>query len=387
MELPQGVIPPKPGQVCRLRKSLYGLRQASRQWYEKLSKVLLDCGFTQSQADFSLFTKKKQDGHFTTLLIYVDDMLLTGDDRAEINSVKKVLDDLFRIKDLGPLKFFLGLEVARSSRGISLCQRKYVLELLESAGLLGCRPISTPMDSNLKLQRDDGNPFHDPPAYRRLVGQLLYLTTTRPDINFAVTSLSQFLHAPMVSHYHAALRILKCLKCAPGLGLFFPSASDLHLKGFSDNDWATCPDTRRSATGYQIYLGNSLISWKSKKQHTVSRSSFEVEYRALAATTCEIQWLTYLLQDFQVPFKSPALLYCDGHSALHLASNPVFHERSKHIELDCHVVREKVRSGLVHLLPISTHSQVADLCTKALSPKPFKLLHDKLGMYDIHSPA
>ena len=387
MELPPGVVPPRPGQICRLRKSLYGLRQASRQWYEKLSQVLIASGFHQSQADFSLFTKKKPDGSFTALLIYVDDMLLTGNDQSEIDAVKQTLDRLFKIKDLGQLKFFLGLEVARSSSGISLCQRKYTLELLQDAGLLGCKPLSTPMDPNIRFQKDDGAPFSDPAAYRRLVGQLLYLTTTRPDISYAMTTLSQFLHAPMVSHYRAALRVLRYLKNAPGLGLFFPSDSALHLKGFSDSDWATCPDTRRSITGFCIYLGNSLISWKSKKQHTVSRSSSEAEYRALATATCEIQWLTYLLQDFQVPFKSPALVYCDSRSALYLASNPVFHERSKHIELDCHVVREKIRSGLIHLLPIRTHSQLADICTKALPPKQFCNLHAKLGMYDVHSPA
>ena len=228
MELPLGVVPPQPGQVCKLKKSLYGLRQANRQWYEKLSNVLLASGFMQSQADFSLFTKRKPDGSFTALLIYVDDMLLTGNDQDEIKSVKRTLDDLFRIKDLGQLKYFLGLEVARSSHGISLCQRKYTLELLQQAGLLGCKSVSTPMDPSLRFQKDDGKPFSDPVAYRQLVGQLLYLTTTRPDFCFVVTASSQFLNKPMTAHYLAALRILRYLKSAPGLGLYFPSDSESH---------------------------------------------------------------------------------------------------------------------------------------------------------------
>ena len=265
MDLPQGVSPPIPGQVCRLRKSLYGLKQASRQWYEKLSQVLISLGYKQSQADHSLFTKASSPSSFTALLIYVDDMILTGNDTSEISNVKQTLDNLFRIKDLGALKFFLGLEVARSSKGISLCQRKYALEILQDAGLLACKPALTPMVHSAKLVKDDGVPFEDIAAYRRLVGQLLYLTNTRPDICFAVTHLSQFLSKPMKSHHQAALRILRYLKGSPGRGLFFPSENDIQLKAFSDSDWAACPESRRSITGFCVFLGNSLISWKAKK--------------------------------------------------------------------------------------------------------------------------
>ena len=164
---------------------------------------------------------------FTALVIYVDDMILVGNDPNEIRSVKKILDDRFRIKDLRPLKFFLGLEVARSSAGISLCQRKYTLELLESAGMLTCKPVSTPMVHSTKLVKDDRDPFEDVGAYRRLVGQLLYLNNTRPDISFVVTHLSQFLSKPMRSHHQAAMRVLRYLKGSPAKGLFFPSSNSL----------------------------------------------------------------------------------------------------------------------------------------------------------------
>ena len=187
------------------------------------------------------------------------------------------------------------------------------------------------------------------------------------------------------SHSQATFRILRYLKQAPGLGLFFAANSSLQLKAFSDSDWAGRLDTRRSITGFSVYLGNSLVSWRSKKQPTVSRSSSEAEYRALATTTCELQWLTYLLTDLRIPFKQSALLYCDNQSALQIAANQVFHERTKHIDIDCHLVREKVCSGLVKLLPVSSSKQLADIFTKSLSPSLFSTLCAKLGMLNLYS--
>lgn len=212
----------------------------------------------------------------------------------EIKSVKLFLDQQFKIKDLGQLRFFLGLEIARSSSGIFLNQRKYTLELLEDTGFLGSKPASVPLDPHTKLSATDGVPFDDPSGYRRLIGRLFYLTHTRPDISFSVQHLSQYVSNPLVPHYQAATRILRYLKSCPAKGILFSSHNPLQLHGFADSDWACCPNTRRSITGYCVLLGSSLISWKSKKQNTVSRSSTEAEYRALASLTCELQWLQYL---------------------------------------------------------------------------------------------
>lgn len=372
--------------VCKLEKSLYGLKQASRQWNAKLSHALIESGYIQSKSDYSLFTKNSTNG-FTCILVYVDDLVLAGDDLEEIKFVKNHLDSLFSIKDLGTLKFFLGFEVARSKEGITLYQRKYALDLLKDTGLLAAKPCSTPMDHHLKLQKDSGEALQDITAYRRLVGRLLYLTHTRPDICFAVSQLSQFLDCPTSVHYAAAIRVVRYIKGAPAAGLLFSADSDLKIKGFSDSDWGTCPDTRRSITGYCFFLGTSLVSWKSKKQATVSKSSSEAEYRALAQATCEAQWLIYLLQDFQIADPKPAVIYCDNQSALHIAANPVFHERTKHIELDCHIVREKLQHGTLHLLPISSKLQLADILTKPLAAGPFHSIHSKLGMLNIHIPS
>ncbi|GAU25332.1 hypothetical protein TSUD_375950 [Trifolium subterraneum] len=261
MTIPEGVYSSKPNQVCKLLKSLYGLKQASRKWYEKLTSLLIKEGYSQSTADYSLFTLHSN-SDFTALL--------------------------FKIKDLGTLKYFLGLEVAQSREGITISQRKYCLDLLKDSGLLGSKPATTPLDPAIKISNDDSKPYEDISLYRRIIGKLLYLTNTRPDIIFATQQLSQFLHKPTVNHYNAACRVIRYLKHSPGRGLLFPRNSDLQLLGFTDADWAGCFDTRKSTTGYCFFLGFSLVSWKAKKQTTVSRSSSEVEYRALSTATCEL---------------------------------------------------------------------------------------------------
>uniref|UniRef100_A0A2N9I881 Integrase catalytic domain-containing protein n=1 Tax=Fagus sylvatica TaxID=28930 RepID=A0A2N9I881_FAGSY len=360
------VMPPgfaskgEPNQVCKLTKSLYGLKQASRQWFAKFSSTILQHGFIQSKSDYSLFTRS-HGSSFLALLVYVDDILIASNDMESVTKLKKSLDAEFKLKDLGNLKYFLGLEVARSSKGISLCQRKYALEILSDSGMLGSKPVQTPMEQNLKLSETDGTLLDDPSVYRRLVGRLLYLTVTRPDLSYSVQKLSQYMAKPTTSHLTAAHRVLRYVKGSPGQGLFFSASSNLHLKSFSDSDWAGCPDTRRSITGYCVFLGDSLISWKSKKQHTVSRSSAEAEYRAMAAACLQ--------------------------AAIHIAANPVYHERTKHIELDCHLIREKIQEGLVRTLHVISQNQLADLMTKPLGSHQFHSLVTKMGVNNIYAPS
>lgn len=306
---------------------------------------------------------------------------------AEITLVKNRLNDAFKVTDLGALRYFLGIEVARSSTGISICQRKYAFDLLHETGLLGSKPVTTPMVRYLHLDLAKDSPAIEPNGYRRLIGKLLYLTTTRPDLSFATQHLSQYMADPRESHMKAVQRVLRYIKGAPAQGLFFPASSTLQLKAFSDSDWATCVTTRKSVTGYYVFLGDSLISWRSKKQTTVSRSSTEAEYRALVSTVCELQWLTYLLKHLHLPFITPAMLYCDSETARHIAANSSFHERTKHIGIDYHVVREKLQARLFHLLPVPSSAQLADILTKALDPQPFSLLLSKLGVHNIHPPT
>ncbi|GAU24468.1 hypothetical protein TSUD_319450 [Trifolium subterraneum] len=321
MSIPQGLEGTSDNQVCKLTKSLYGLKQASRQWYEKLSQFLTTLGYAHMPSDPTLFTKQTKTS-FTTLLVYVDDIVLTGDSLEEIEATKAHLNKAFGIKDIGILKYFLGLEVAHSQQGITLCQRKYCLDLLTETGSLGCKPSSVPMDPSIRLHHDDSEPHTDITEYRALVGKLLYLTSTRPDIAFSVQQLSQFLDAPTMIHFKAAHKVLRYLK-----------------------------DSRRSITGYCFYLGQSLICWKAKKQLTVSKSSSEAEYRALASTTCELQWLSYLLRDLKI-----------------------------------HPAKGKLQGGLMKLLPITGYNQLADVFTKALHPANFHRLFSKLGLHNIFRP-
>lgn len=270
MELPpelatQGEYASTTGLVCKLNKSLYGLRQASRQWYLKFSSVLMKFGLQQSSADHSFFLKHDGD-KFLGVIIYVDAMLLASNDSGLVENFKDYLGKYFKYKDLGAPKYFLGLEIARSKKGIYLYQRKYALDLLQDTGMLGCKPQRTPMVTNYKPQQEEKNSeLCDQKEFRRLIGRLLYLCITRPDLTFAVHKLSQYVSKPYTYHMAAAQRVLRYIKGTVGKGLLFSSTSNLELSVFSDADWASCADSRRSVTGFCTFLGDSMISWRSKK--------------------------------------------------------------------------------------------------------------------------
>ena len=245
--------------LLKLRRSLYGLKQAPRAWFEKFQAALLRLDFHPSLYDPSMFLHHDPSG-IAILLVYVDDIVITGPNAGMIQQLQASLRESFQMKDLGPLHYFLGLEVHQSPKGIFLNQHKYTVDLIALAGMTASAPVDTPVELNVKLSRAEGDLLSDPTTYRQLVGSLIYLTITRPDISYAVNLMSQFMTAPRHLHLAAVRRIIRYLIRTPSCGLFFPSNNPLTLKAYSDADWAGCPDTRRSTTGWCMFLGDSLIS-------------------------------------------------------------------------------------------------------------------------------
>ena len=341
-------------------------------------------GYTASPYDSALFLRRT-DKDTILLLLYVDDMIITGDNLSGIQELKDFLSQQFEMKDLGHLNYFLGLEITHSTYGLYITQAKYASDLLSQAGLTDSKNVDTPVELNAHLTPSGGKPLSNPSLHRRLVGNLVYLTVTRPDISYAVHQVSQYLSAPRSTHYAAVLRILRYLKGTLFHGLFYSAQSPLVLRAFSDADWAGDPTDRRSTTGYCFLLGSSLISWRSKKQTFVARSSTEAEYRALADTTSELLWLRWLLKDLGVSTSSATPLYCDNQSAIHIAHNDVFHERTKHIEIDCHFIRYHLLHGALKLFSVSSKDQLADIFTKSLPKRRTRDLVDNLKLVS-HPP-
>lgn len=234
-----------------------------------------------------------------------------------------------------------------------------------------------------KNSKEGDNVLIDLTAYQRLIGKLIYLTLTRQDISYTVHCLSQFMHCPLDSHVKLAFRVLRYIKGSPGKGIVFSKGDNLNLTAYVDSDWAKCLSTRKSITGFAVYLGNCLVAWKSKKQSTVSRSTAEAEYRALAAAVCEVIWIKKVLIEFNVVNNLPAKIFCDNKAAILISANPVFHERTKHFEIDLHFVREKIGLGVTKVEKINTAENTADIFTKSLSTKSHKFFCDRLNLLDL----
>lgn len=373
--------------ACRLKKSLYGLKQSPRAWFGKFTKSIIQNGYTQCQADHTLFVKLSSDKRIAILIVYVDDIILTGNYKEELARLKSFLSEEFEIKDLGYLRYFLGMEIARSRHGIFVSQRKYVLDLLKETGMLGCKPASTPMDSNKKIDSEIDKTPVDRGRYQRLVGRLIYLSHTRPDIGFPVSVVSQYMNNPTEEHMKAVTRILRYLKMTPGKGLLFKKSDNREVKVYTDADWAGDVTDRRSTSGYCSYVWGNLVTWRSKKQSVVSRSSAEAEFRALALGICEGIWLKRLLGELGVFTEGSIQMFCDNQAAISIAKNPVHHDRTKHIEIDRHFITEKIENAIVQIIYTPSRFQTADILTKALPRTSFEELTCKLGMFDIHNPA
>ncbi|CAH9088824.1 unnamed protein product [Cuscuta epithymum] len=283
----------------------------------------------------------------------------------------------FAMKDLGDLHYFLGVQAVRSSKGLFLSQHKYMSGLLSRFHLHTLKSVRTPFATRTSLSLTDGELLVDATEYRSMVGVLHYLTLTRPDIIYVVHLVSQFMHAPRTTHLFAVKRIFRYLHGTLDHGLWLqPTSQATCVIAYSDVDWAGCPDTSRSTTGFDVFLGSNLVSWKSKKQPTVSKSSTEAEYRAVAYTVQDTLHIRSVLFELGFPVTTLVQLFCDNISASYLTANPVQHARSKHIQIDYHFVWERVAHGDLVLKYITTQLQLADIFTKSLSSRQFQFLKD-----------
>ncbi|KAL8248737.1 hypothetical protein R6Q59_005605 [Mikania micrantha] len=283
--------------------------------------------------------------------------------------------------DLGQLHHFLGISVEKQNGGLLLSQKMYASDILSRANMANCKPATSHLLKSAPSYVPNGAPFKDDTLYRSLAGALQYLTITRPDISYAVQQICLFMHDPREPHFQFLKRILRYIKGTINQGLLISPSKSNNMTAYSDADWAGCPNSRRSTSGYCVFMGANLISWSSKRQPTISRSSAEAEYRGVANTVAEISWIRNLLVELHVPVRHATIVYCDNLSAVYLADNPVQHQRTKHIELDIHFVREKVRLGTVKVLHVPADYQYADIFTKGLPKHLFQRFRSSLCLH------
>jgi hypothetical protein len=365
--------------VCKLKKALYGLKQAPRAWYSRLDKYLQQAGFRKGSADNNLYIKVSQ-GNILLIEVYVDDIIFGSDDDRLSQKFAKDMHNEFEMSLLGELSFFLGLQIRQSNQGIFISQTKYIREMLKRFGMEDCKPVITPMQTSCKLSKDDDSKSTDQRQYRSMIDNLLYVTTSRPDVMQAVGQVARFQAAPKESHVLAVKRIFRYLKGTKEFGLWYPKGKDLSLIAYTDADWAGCIDDRRSTSGATFYLGECLVSWLSKKQSSVSLSTTETEY--IAATTCctQVLWMKQTLTDIQVEYDEPIPIYCDNTSAISISKNLVMHSKMKHIPIKYHFLREQVAEKNIRVEYVGTKEQVADIFTKPLPREAFEYLRQRLGV-------
>ncbi|GJT46103.1 retrovirus-related pol polyprotein from transposon TNT 1-94 [Tanacetum coccineum] len=376
---PDGFVDPdKPNYVYKLKKALYGLKQAPRAWYDMLSSFLISNDFSKGSVDPTLFIRR-EGKELLLVQIYVDDIIFAASTPELCDLFAKIMCSKFKMSMMGKISFFLGLQISQSPRGIFINQSKYALESLKKYGFESCDPVDTPMVEKSKLDEDKEGKAVDPSHYRGMIGTLLYLTASRPDLQFAICMCARYQARPTEKHLNAVKRIFRYLKGTVHRGLWYPKDSSIALTAFADADHAGCQDTRRSTSGSIQLLGDRLVSWSSKRQKSAAISSTEAEYIALSGCCAQVLWMRSQLTDYGFGFnKIP--MYCDNKSAIALCCNNVQHSRSKHIDIRFHFIKEHVENGVIELYFVNTEYQLADIFTKALGRERIEFLINKLGM-------
>jgi len=316
-------------------------------------------------------------------------MIITGSDIEEIVQLRNNLFREFEMKDLGGLKYFLGIEVLCSNKGIFISRRKYIVDLLAEIGMVNCKPADTPMQVNHGLKFEEGANLIDKERYQRLVEKLIYLSQTRPNIAYALRIISQFMHQPQEGHMEAAMRIVRYLKETPGSRIMFQKHGHLNIEAYIDIDWAGNPNDKRSTSGYFTLVRGNLVTWRSKKEKVVALSTAEAKFRASAKGITEVLWIKKLITEIGFPPQLPSQLKCDNNAAckrcyttISISDNPVQHDRTKHVEVDKHFIKEKIEDSSIELPFVRSEDQLADIFTKVVKGRAFTCVLNKLSIGD-----
>jgi transposase InsO family protein len=378
---PEGFVDPLyPYHVYVLDKALYGLKQAPRAWYETLTLHLLGAGYKKGTIDPTLFLKRT--GKDLILVqIYVDDIIFGSTSSQLCKNFEVTMKSEFQMSMMGELKFFLGLQIKQLAQGTVINQAKYISDLLKRFDMTGSSSVKTPMTPNIPLHADLSGNSVDQTSYRAIIGSLLYLTASRPDIMYSTCICARYQANPKESHLLAAKRILRYLKGTPSLGLWYPKDSGFELTAYTDSDYAGCKLDRKSTSGSCQFLGEKLVSWSSRKQNCVSTSTAEAEYVAAASCCSQVLWMKTQLADYGYTMRRIPI-YCDSKSAIQITANPVQHSKTKHIDIRYHFIKDHVEKGNIELHFVESKLQLADLFTKPFDDLRFTFLLSQLGMLD-----
>ena len=381
VEQPKGYeIKGSEDKVYKLHKALYGLKQAPRAWFSRMENYFVSEGFCKCPNEQTLFTKRSREGKILVASVYVDDLIYTGDDEEMMMSFKCSMMKVFEMTDLGKMKFFLGIEVLQQDDGIFICQRKYALEILKRFGMIESCEVKSPMVPGSKLSKDINGAAIDESFYKQIIGSLMYLTSTRPDLVYSVSLISRYMSRPTELHLQAAKRILRYLKGTFDYGIMYKRMSTNDLIAYTDSDYAGDLNDRKSTSGYVFLLSSGAVSWLSKKQPIVTLSTTEAEFVAAAGCASQVVWMRRVLDQLGHLQGRSTIVMCDNSSTIKLSKNPVMHGRSKHIDVRFHFLRELANDGVIELLHCGSEDQIADVMTKPLKLDSFQKFRRLMGM-------
>ena len=383
----------KQDHVCKLRRSIYGLKQAARCWNNAIDEFFKASGYVKSSTDTCLYVKSQKDDsgeiNFVILALYVDDILLLSNNTHMMKREKDSLSERFQIIDQGEAHFLLGMMIKRNRKQkiLSISQPRYLEGILKRFNMENCKSVTTPLEQGRKYQKlnDEDLPV-ETHKYQMIIGSLTYASTaTRPDIAAAVGTLSKFMSKPGKEHWEGIKRVLRYIKGTVNHGLIYSAnINDTLLQEYSDADWAGDVDTRRSTSGYVYQIFGNTVSWSSKSQNSVAKSSTESEYIALSTASQEAIWLRRLLMNIGYQAKDPTTLFEDNQSTIEMSKNPKYHNRTKHIDVLYHFIREHVNAGKIAVKYCNTKDMIADIMTKGLGKTQFEKLRGELGVNEIN---